>query len=84
MSDAIVTIRGRLGAYQKWARTADRTEATAPARTAFLARFEAEVDPEGILSPAERERRAGWARRAYFTRLALASAKARRRKAAAP
>jgi hypothetical protein len=45
-----------------------------------LARFEAEVDPDGILSPEERRRRAEHARSAYFVRLALASAKARRAK----
>ncbi|MGY1695450.1 transposase [Geodermatophilus sp. SYSU D00814] len=40
---------------------------------------EREVDPDGVLSPAERARRAGHARTAYFTRLALRSAQARRK-----
>jgi hypothetical protein len=56
----------------------DARQTTVAARTAFLARFEAEVDPDGALDPEERRRRAEHARRAYFTRLALASAKARR------
>lgn len=51
---------------------------TAPARAAFLATFEAKVDPDGVLDPAERARRAEHARRAHFQRLALASVKARR------
>ena len=38
------------------------------------------VDPEGVLPEAERIRRAEHARKAYFTRLALKSAQARRRK----
>jgi hypothetical protein len=42
-------------------------------------RFERQVDPDGVLSPEERARRAGHARKAYFTRLALRSAQARRR-----
>jgi hypothetical protein len=41
-------------------------------------RFEREVDPDGELPIEERQRRAEHARKAYFLRLALASAKARR------
>jgi hypothetical protein len=52
-----------------------------PAREAFWAKFEREVDPEGLLDPAERARRAQMARKAYFTRLALKSAQARAKKA---
>lgn len=47
------------------------------ARARFLERFEREVDPEGVLSDAERARRAGHAKKAYFMRLALKSAQAR-------
>ncbi len=57
----------------------DSRELTAPARRAFNDRFEKEVDPDGNLPPAERQRRAEAARKAYFTRLALKSAQARRR-----
>lgn len=59
----------------------DPVEMTAPARKAFLDRFEKQVDPDGTLDPAERGRRAEHARRAYFQRLALKSAQARRIKA---
>jgi hypothetical protein len=41
--------------------------------------FETEVDPDGVLPKAERDRRAAAARRAYFTKLAIASAQARRK-----
>lgn len=61
----------------------DSRVTSAPGREKFLARFEDEVDPDRTLPAAERLRRAGHARKAYFTRLALASAKARRRAAAA-
>jgi hypothetical protein len=60
----------------------DARVTTANGRAAFLARFEREVDPDGRLDPEERRRRVEQARRAYFTRLALASAKARRVKRA--
>src|SRR3712207_5858286 len=59
----------RLAAHESWANTADPSARTAPARRALLDRFERQVDPEGVLSPAERARRAGHARKAYFTRL---------------
>src|SRR5688572_14270050 len=72
------TLRGRIGAYTTHARH-DTRETTARARAAFLERFEREVDPAGSLTAAERRRRALAARRAYFARLALASARARRR-----
>ena len=73
------SLRGRIGAYSLHA-AYDSRELTAPARKAFLSRFELEVDPEGELPAQERERRAGHARKAYFTRLALASVKARRKR----
>jgi len=63
-----------------WANTADPAARTAPARAAFLDRFERAVDPEGALPPRERRRRAEHARKAYFARLALKSAQARRRR----
>jgi len=75
-------VAGRIGAHESWARTDDRPARTANARRAFLARFEHQVDPDGRLSPAERERRAESARKAYFARLALKSAAARRKGAA--
>jgi hypothetical protein len=75
--------RGRIGGYALHSKV-DSTAHTAAAREAFLSRFEREVDPEGILDPEERVRRAAHARKAYFARLAFLSAKARARKAAAP
>lgn len=71
---------GSIGAHESWARTTDRTARTANGRRAFLDRFEREVDPDGILSPEERARRAEHARKAYFQRLALKSAQARSRR----
>ncbi len=73
----------RLAAHTRWSAVSDPSAATAPARKAALDRFEKQVDPDGTLPPAERARRAEHARKAYFTRLALASAKARRKGAAA-
>jgi len=68
-----------IAAHDRWAHEVDRTAATAPARAALMAKFEAQVDPDGTLSPDERARRAEHARKAHFARLALKSARARRR-----
>lgn len=72
------SMRGALGAHVSWVNTRNRTERTAPAREAFDGRFEHEVDPDGVLPLAERAKKVENARRAYFLRLALKSAKARR------
>jgi hypothetical protein len=72
------SLRGRIAAYERWARTSDRAAATAPARRGLDARFEREVDPNGELDPAERARRVEAKRKAHFTRLALLSARSRR------
>jgi hypothetical protein len=74
------SLRGRIGAYTRWANTEDRYAATQAMRDGFYAKFEREVDPEGKLSPQERAKRAEWARKAYYQRLALKSAQARRRR----
>ena len=68
---------GRLGAYVNHSRNSS-FETTRAARAAFDKRFELEVDPDNLLDPAERARRALSARKAFFCRLALNSAKARR------
>lgn len=68
----------RVAANERWARTTDRAAATAPARKAAVDRFERQVDPDGTLPPAVRASLAESARKAFFTRLALKSAQARR------
>jgi hypothetical protein len=73
------SLRGRIGAYTRWANTEDRYMATRPAREGFYAKFEREVDPEGKLTPQERAERVEWAMKAHMQRMALKSAKARRR-----
>lgn len=71
------SMRARIAAYTLHSRR-DPRETTAAARSAFLDRFEREVDPECVLPEAERRRRAEAAKKAYFTKLALRSAQARR------
>ncbi len=72
-------LHARLAAHALHSRLADPSAHTAPARRAFLDRFEREVDPDGVLSPTERVRRAEHAKKSYFLKLALKSAQARRK-----
>jgi hypothetical protein len=77
MSDSIYTLRARVGAHTLHSKY-DSRELTAKARTRFFERFLNEVDPERKLPEPERLRRAEHALRAHMTRLAMASAQARR------
>lgn len=81
LTPAEKSMRGKIAAYTRWAREPDRSAATAAARKAQWDRFERQVDPEGILTPAERAKRAESARKLYYTQLAFKSARARRRRA---
>ncbi len=88
------SIAARALAHQKWAKCQDPSAATAAARASFARRFLDEADPTGelrlkIAAPVttsvertrlekELARRAEHAKKAYYTRLALASAQARR------
>lgn len=53
---------------------------TGPATLAQLARYSKQVDPDGILEPAERARRAEYALKSHMTFLALAASRARTKK----
>src|SRR4051812_11232429 len=75
-SAAFRSQRARLGAYSSWVKTEDRAARTLPGRRAMLDKFEKEVDPEGKLTIPERAKRAEYARKAYYQRLAMKSAAA--------
>lgn len=64
----------QIAAHTRWALVPDRTAATAPARAALEAKFLAEAGGDPV--------RAAHLRAAYYTRLALASARSRRKAAA--
>lgn len=66
------SLRGQIAAHTSWANTADRAGRTSKARRALQDKFLAEAggDPK----------RAESLRRAYYARLALKSAQARRRR----
>jgi hypothetical protein len=70
-------LRASVAAHAQWAAEPNRTARTAAARKAANDRFVRQVDPDGILPPDERARRAGNARRAHMRSLALRSARKR-------
>ena len=74
---------GRIGGLTAWARN-DPATMVGPAHRGFRRRFENLVDPEGRLTPQEREIRADRARRAHMLTLAARSAEVRRSKRPAP
>lgn len=80
MTAAQRSLRAKIAAHTSWANTVNRAARTAAARKAAHDQFERQVDPDGVLLPAERARRAESARRAYFSALALRSARKRQRR----
>lgn len=65
------SLHARIAAHESWGRTTDRAARTAPARAGLEAKFLAEADGDAI--------RAASLRQAFFARLALKSAMARRK-----
>jgi hypothetical protein len=80
------SLRAQLASYRSWANTADVAARTRPgldaANAANQIRYENEVDPDRVLHPEERARRAEAAKRAYMAELSFKAAKARRLKKA--
>ncbi|RSM60500.1 hypothetical protein DMH03_17225 [Amycolatopsis sp. WAC 01376] len=75
-------LRAKIAANATWAREPDRVGRMEKVRNAAECRFEKLVDPDGILSPEERARRAANARRSHMQSLALKSAQARAKRSA--
>ncbi len=78
------SLRSSIAANTRWAHTptADRRRNADRGQAALFEKFAAEVDPDGSLTPDERDRLARNAYAAHMKRLALASSRARRGTAA--
>ncbi len=76
------SMRASLASHTRWAHEPDRAEAMRPALDGLLARFEREVDPDGVLEPHVRAQRAESAKKAYFKALQLKSSRSRAAKRA--
>ncbi len=67
-----------MGANALYAAGADPVLQTEAARAGQQRRFERLVDPDGVLDPVERARRAEYARKLHMQRMALKSVQARK------
>lgn len=78
-------LRASIAAHTRWSHTpaAERRRQADRGQAALLAKFAAEVDPDGAMSPEERDKLARNFYSAHMKRLALASSRARRNGAAA-
>ena len=72
-------LRAQIAANTRWSRPMAREDQAEAARSAFYARLERQVDPQGRLAPDERERRVRAAARAFSARLNSAKVKIRQR-----
>lgn len=72
------SLRGRIAARSRWAKEDPKANA-ARGQAGLRAKFEREVDPDGVLPVAERQRRAESARKAHMSRLAFKVSKAKAR-----
>lgn len=64
-------LAAKIAANTRWAYERERQSPMSAAHRGFLARFEREVDPDGLLSADERMRRARSAMKAHMASLAL-------------
>lgn len=76
-TDSQRSMQARAAAHSSWAKTPDRSRRTEAARAALMAKFEKQVDPEGVLPAHVRAERARSARLAHFHELARRSSIAR-------
>ena len=83
MTPAERRLAGQQGAHKRWAYTDDRTAATAPARAGLWAKFERQVDPDGLLAPEERAKRAESLWKAHFAAMARKSIQTRKKRKSA-
>lgn len=82
MTPEEVRLRAQHAAYTRWSKEDPAAQGRA-GQAGLLAKFEAQVDPDGILPARERQRRAEAARKAHMRLLALRSSVSRRRAKAA-
>jgi hypothetical protein len=74
------SLAAQVAANVRWSKESPYGPDSTPAkaRRGLEEKFLREVDPGGVLPEEERQRRAACARKAFYARLALASANARR------
>lgn len=74
------SLRARIASHESWKQTTDRKARAQHGFDGLRARIAAEVDPEGRMSPADREKAIENGVKAHFSRLALKAAAKRKPK----
>jgi hypothetical protein len=74
-------MRAQLAAHKRWATEDDRGHCGRAGQDALTRRWERQVDPDGKLTAEERALRVASLRKEHMTRMAFASARARRLRA---
>jgi hypothetical protein len=72
-------LRAKIAANVRWSKPMARADQADAARAAIFARLERQVDPQGMLSPAERDQLVQSAARALAARLVAARIRKRQR-----
>jgi len=80
MTPAQRALRARLASHESWKQTPSRRARAKPGFDGLRARIAAEVDPEGRMTPADREKAIKNAVSAHFSRLAMKAAASRKSK----
>jgi hypothetical protein len=75
-------LQGQIAALTSWAQTENRSARTLPGRQKFYESFERKADPHNKMTPADRAKAAQNLRTLHYKRMALKSARARRRRGA--
>lgn len=74
---AVRHLIAKTAANTRWAKEPDRSAATRAARDGRWASYERQVDPQGVLPPDERRRRARSLEMAHMARMRLARSRSR-------
>lgn len=82
MTPAERSLRASAASLTYWSQVPDRELAMKPLRDGFRRKLEQQVDPDGVLAPEERARRAEFARRAHLANASRLGVKSRRERAA--
>jgi hypothetical protein len=72
--------QARAASHLSWAKTTDRAARTLPGREAALANLEAELDPDGLMSPKDRRKAAINAQKAHMNAMSAKGVAARQAK----
>jgi hypothetical protein len=84
MTPAQRALRARIASHHSWAATTSRRARAKSGGDAIRERIAAQVDPNGVMSPQDREKAVASAVKAHYARLGALSGQARRKASGTP